>query len=116
MQQIETFTPAKAGSMALAFAAVKPKNLILTVNAAVAVAQTGAGAGQRAVALGVFIALTTLGTGGPLAIAVVLGERADAILGDVGTWTVRENSTIIAVVCLASAAKLVGDAITTLPG
>ena len=113
MQQIDTFTTAKSASTALAFAAVKPKNLILTVSAAVTVAQAGVGAGAQAGALAVFVALATLGPGAPLVTALVLGERAAVVLADVRTWLVRENAVIIAVVCVILAAKLLGDVLAS---
>jgi threonine/homoserine/homoserine lactone efflux protein len=48
MQAIDTFTPAKAFGMAAALSGVNPKNLLLTVAAAAAIAQTGAGDGAQA--------------------------------------------------------------------
>lgn len=114
MKAIDTFTPLRAGSMALLLSGINPKNLLLTVGAAAAIAQTGVGAGDQAVALAVFTALGTLGVGAPVAIYFGMGERATKILASLRDWMARENATIMAVLCLIIGAKLVGDAITAL--
>lgn len=111
MQKVETFTPGKAAAVAAAFAAVKPKNLLLTIAAAGAIAQTGLGAGKQAIALLVFVAIASLGLGVPVAIRLLMGDRSERILADLRDWMVRENTTIVAVICLLIAAKLIGDAI-----
>jgi hypothetical protein len=41
-------------------------------------------------------------------------NRAAAILGSLRIWMVRENTTIMAVLCLIIGAKLIGDAISSL--
>jgi threonine/homoserine/homoserine lactone efflux protein len=54
MQAIDTFTPGRAVAMGVALSAINPKNLILTLGAAGAIAQTGIETGEQAVALAVF--------------------------------------------------------------
>ena len=114
MKSIDTFTPAKSAGMAVVLSAVNPKNLILVVGAAAAIAQTGASAASQAVALAVFIVLATLGVGAPVAIYYLMGDRATKILADLHDWMARENATIMAVICLIIGAKLIGDAIVAL--
>jgi threonine/homoserine/homoserine lactone efflux protein len=114
MQTIDTFTPVKATGMAVLLSGINPKNLLLTVGCAAAIAQTGVSAGDQAVALAVFVALGTLGVGAPIAIYFGMGDRATTILGALHDWMARENATIMAVLCLIIGAKLIGDAITAL--
>lgn len=114
MKRIDTLTPVKSAGMGALLSAVSPKNLLLVVGAAAAIAQTGATAAGQAVALIVFIVLATLGVGAPVAIYLLMGDRATRILGELHDWMVRENATIIAVICLILGAKLIGDAITAL--
>jgi threonine/homoserine/homoserine lactone efflux protein len=114
MKTIDTFTPAKSAGMAVLLSAINPKNLLLTVGAAAAIAQTGASTGGQAVALAVFVLLGTVGVGAPVAIYYAMGERATKILGELHDWMARENATIMAVLCLIIGAKLIGDAITAL--
>ena len=111
MASIDRFTAGRAAAMGLALAAINPKNLILTVGAATAIAQTGASTGNQAVALAVFILIGTLGPGVPVAIYFALGERSEEILARLKTWMARNNTAIMAVLCLVIGAKLVGDAI-----
>jgi threonine/homoserine/homoserine lactone efflux protein len=114
MRAIDTFTPVRAGGIAFALSAVNPKNLLLTVAAGAAIAQTGAGTGDQAVALAVFVLLGTLGPGIPVGIYFLMRSRASAILESLRGWMARENATIMAVLCLIIGAKLIGDAISGL--
>ncbi len=114
MQSVETFSPLKAATMAVLFSSVKPKNLLLTIAAATAIAETGAGAGNQAIAMAIFVVLGTLGPGIPVAIYFLMGQRAASILSAMRDWMVRENNTIIVVLCVVMGAKLTGDALSTL--
>jgi threonine/homoserine/homoserine lactone efflux protein len=114
MKTVDTFTPARSAAMGVTLSAVNPKNLLLVVGAAAAIAQTGASTASQAVALIVFIVIATLGVGAPVAIYYLMGDRATKILGDLHDWLARENATIMAVICLIIGAKLIGDAITAL--
>jgi threonine/homoserine/homoserine lactone efflux protein len=114
MKAIDKFTAVRSVAMGIALSAVNPKNLLLVVGAAAAIAQTGASTGSQAVALAVFILIATLGVGAPVAIYFLMGERAPKILGELHDWMARENATIMAVICLVIGAKLIGDAITAL--
>ncbi|MGO9904825.1 MAG: GAP family protein [Solirubrobacteraceae bacterium] len=114
MKTIDTFTPVKSIGMAVLLSAINPKNLLLVVAAAAAIAQTGASTVDQAVALAVFILIATLGVGAPVAIFFLMGARATKILGDLREWMARENATIMAVICLIIGAKLIGDAISSL--
>ena len=80
MQAIDTFGPGKALGLAVLLSAINPKNLLLTVAAAAAIAQTGVDTGSQAVALAVFVVIGTL-AGLPVAIYFVLGARAEHMLG-----------------------------------
>jgi threonine/homoserine/homoserine lactone efflux protein len=114
MQAIDTFKAPKAAGMGVLLSALNPKNLILTVGAAAAIAQTGVSTGDQAVALAVFVALGTLGPGIPVGIYLLMRERAAGILESLRGWMARENTTIMAVLCLIIGAKLIGDAISAL--
>jgi threonine/homoserine/homoserine lactone efflux protein len=116
MQTIDTFTPPRAAGIAVALSAINPKNLLLTVGAGAAIAQTGASTGDQTVALVVFVLLGTLGPGIPVGIYFLMRERASAILESLRGWMARENATIMAVLCLIIGAKLIGDAISGLAG
>jgi threonine/homoserine/homoserine lactone efflux protein len=114
MTAVDHFTPVRAAAMGVALSAVNPKNLILTLGAAAAIAQTGISAGQQELALLVFVAVGTLGPGIPVAIFFAMGERAKRLLDELKAWMGANNAAIMAVLCLVIGAKLVGDAITGL--
>ena len=116
MKTIDRFTPMRSVAMAVALSVVNPKNLLLVVGAASAIAQTGASAVSQAVALAVFVVIATLGVGAPVAIYLLMGDRAGGILGGLHDWMARENATIMAVICLIIGAKLIGDGIIGLAG
>jgi threonine/homoserine/homoserine lactone efflux protein len=114
MQTIDKFTPARALAIAVALSGINPKNLLLTVGAAAAIAQTGVDAGEQAIALAVFILVGTLGPALPVAIYFALGARAKHVLDDLKLWLAANNVAIMAVLCLVIAAKLIEDAISGL--
>jgi threonine/homoserine/homoserine lactone efflux protein len=114
MRTIDRFTPGRSLAVAGALSGINPKNLLLTLGAASAIAQTGIGGGQQAIALAVFVLIGTLGPGLPVAIYFALGDRAKALLDDLKTWMAANNAAILAVLCLVIAAKLIGDGISGL--
>ena len=114
MRKIDRFTPGRALGVAVAFAAVNPKNTLLAIGAATAIAGTGASTGAQAVALAVFVVIATLGVGTPVAIYFALGERSRELLDELKTWLGRHNNAIMAVLCLVIGAKLLGDGIASL--
>jgi threonine/homoserine/homoserine lactone efflux protein len=112
MQTIDTFTPGKAAGFGALLSGINPKNLLLCVGAAAAIAQTGVPAGEQAVALAVFVLIGTLGPGAPIAIYFALGERSKEILDRLKARMSDNNAAIIAVLCLVIGAKLIGHAIS----
>jgi threonine/homoserine/homoserine lactone efflux protein len=114
MKRIDTFTASKSIGFGALLSGVNPKNLVLTVAAAAAIAQTGVPAGEQAVALAVFVVIGTLGPGIPVAIYLAMGERAERLLEALKAWMAAHNAAIIAVLCLVIAAKLIGDGISAL--
>ena len=112
MQAIETFTPPKAAGLGVLLSAVNPKNLLLVVSAAAVIAQTGASAGDQAVALAIFVLIGTLGPGAPVVLYFALGQRSKQLLDRLKSWMSAHNAAIVAVLCLVIGAKLIGDAIS----
>ena len=114
MATVDRFTAGRSVAIGVALSALNPKNLILTVGAAAAIAQTGAAAGSEAVAIAVFVLIGTIGCGVPVLLFLVMGERAERMFGDLRDWMARENATIMTVLCLIIGAKLIGDGIQVL--
>jgi hypothetical protein len=116
MRALDRFTPPKALGAGAVLSGANPKNLLLTVGAAAAIAETGASTGSEVAALVVFIVIGSLGVGTPVAIHFAMGDRAEHILGSLNEWMSRNNAAVMAVLCLVIGAKLIGDAISALAG
>jgi threonine/homoserine/homoserine lactone efflux protein len=114
MKTIDGFTAQRSIGFGLLLSGVNPKNLLLTVGAAAAIAQTGVPAGEQAVALAVFVLVGTLGPGIPVAIYFAMGDRAARLLEELKAWMASHNAAIMAVLCLVIAAKLIGDGISAI--
>ena len=116
MASIDRFGPVKSAGLGLALSAANPKNLLITVGAATAIAQTGVSTGGQAVALGLFVLLGTLGPGVPLAIYLGLGARSQRILERLRGWMAAHNTAIMCVLLVVIGLKLLGDGISALVG
>jgi Sap, sulfolipid-1-addressing protein len=116
MHKIDTIKPPAAFGLAAVLAGANPKNLLLAVAAAAAIAQTGISGGQQAIAYAVFAVIATVGVGAPVAIFVALGSRSEQLLAGLKDWMGRHNAVIMAVLCLVIGFKLIGDAIGGLTG
>ncbi|MDW8805296.1 GAP family protein [Streptomyces scabiei] len=114
MKAVDSFTPAKALTLGMALSALNPKNLLLSIAAASAIARTDVSAGAQAVALAVYVLLGALGPGTPVVLYFALKERSKHILDGLRLWMERHNTAIMAVICLLFAAKLMGDALSDL--
>jgi hypothetical protein len=70
-------------------------------------------AGQRACVPG-RLALASIGVAAPVVLYLGLGERGDRLLGELKDWLARNNTAIMAVLCLIVGVKLIGDGISFL--
>jgi hypothetical protein len=114
MGALDSLTPVKSGGLAIFLGTINPKNLLLIVGGAAAVAQTGVSTGDQVVAWVVFTLIATIGVAAPLVVYFAMGDRAAPILDGLKTWMVRNNTAVMAVLCLIIGVKLIGDAITGL--
>lgn len=114
MHAIDRFTSARSAAMAVALSAINPKNLLLVIAAAAAIAQTGIPAGEQAVSLAIFVVLGAVGPAAPVVVYFTMRDRAIQILAELKDWMSRSNAVIMAVICLVLAAKLIGGGISGL--
>ena len=114
MGAIENFKPAAALGTGALLAGANPKNLLLAVAGAAAIAQTGIAGGQQAIAYLIFAVIATIGVGTPVVIYFAMGERSQDLLGKLKNWMGQHNAVIMSVLCLIIGAKLIGDAISAL--
>ncbi len=111
MDAVDAFTAGRALALGAVFSGVKPKNLLLTVGAASLIAESGVGAGQAALALGIYVGIASIGIAGPVVIYVVLGTGARTVLEEIKSWMIRHNAAIMTVLCVVFGTVLIGDAI-----
>ena len=116
MRTVDRFTAVRSAALAAALVAVNPKNLLLVVGAAAAIAQTGAGTGPEVAALAVFAVVASVGVAAPVVLYLALGERSRRTLDGLREWMTANNAAIMATICLVIAAKLIGDGISGLGG
>jgi threonine/homoserine/homoserine lactone efflux protein len=115
MEAIDQFSPVKAAGAGVVLSTVNPKNLLLAVAGAAAIAQTGKPMGLQAVAYAVFIAVATTGVGAPVAIYFAMGQRAHPPLDRLRHWMARHSALVLAVLSLVLGLKLIADGIAALP-
>lgn len=116
MATIDKTTPPAAIGLGAVLSGANPKNLLLAVGGAAAIAGTGIGGGQQAIAYLVFALIGTLGVGVPVVIYFAMGARSENLLAGLKDWMSAHNAVIMSVLCLIIAAKLIGDAISGLTG
>jgi Sap-like sulfolipid-1-addressing protein len=114
MGAIDRFRAGQALGGGAALAAANPKNLLLAVGGAAAIAQTGIPASQQAIAYAVFAVIGTLGVGAPVGIYFAMGKRSAELLERLKDWMGHNNTVITAVLCLVIGVKLLGDALSGL--
>ncbi len=114
MATIDNTTPVAAVGLAAVLSGANPKNLLLAVGGAAAIAGTGISGAQQAIAYLVFALIGTLGVGIPVVIYFAMGKRSQKLLGELKDWMSAHNAVIMTVLCLIIAAKLIGDGISGL--
>jgi threonine/homoserine/homoserine lactone efflux protein len=114
MGAIDKFKPGATLGAGAVLAAANPKNLLLAVSGAAAIAQTGISDGQQALAYLVFAVIATIGVDIRVIIYFAMGKRSADILDGLKDWMAQHNAVIMAVLCLIIGVKLIGDAISAL--
>jgi len=115
MSTIDALTPGKALGLAAVLAAVNPKNLLLTLTAAATVAQIpGLTGTQQTSAIVVFVVIASLTVLAPLAVYLVMGAKATAVLEGWKVWLQDNNASIMCVLFLVFAVDLIGKGIAGL--
>jgi threonine/homoserine/homoserine lactone efflux protein len=112
MGAIDGFTPVKAAGAGVVLAAVNPKNLVLVVGGAAAIAQTEVSGAEQVLALVLFVLIATIGVAVPVVIYFAMGPRAPEVLQRLKSWMSSHNAAIMAVLCLVIGANLIGDSIS----
>jgi hypothetical protein len=116
MAKIDSFTTAKSFGIAALLAGVNPKNLGLTLAAALTIAQSGLSSAQSWIALAVFVIVASISVATPVLYYLVAGASAEKTLTGWKTWLTANNATVMIVLFLVLGAKLIGDGLGGLFG
>lgn len=116
MKTIDTFTPVKALGLALLLSGANPKNLALTLAAAISIAQANLSSFYSLIALGIFVIIGSITIAIPGLIYLIKGDKAAKTLNEMKAWLVQNNATVMFVLFLILGADLVGRGISELWG
>ncbi|HTU39350.1 MAG TPA: GAP family protein [Acidimicrobiales bacterium] len=112
---VDSMSPLKAFGLAVALAAVNPKNLVLTLGAATGLAQIhGLSTTDAIVAIAVFVAIASLSIAGPVVYALVGGARARSSLDSAKAWLTEHNAAVLAVLFLVFGVDLIAKGLPPL--
>jgi hypothetical protein len=109
MSTIDSFTSGKSFGIAAVLAGVNPKNLGLTVAAAVTISQAGLSNSQSWTALIIFVVLGSITVAAPVLYYLIAGASAEKTLTTWKVWLSANNATVMFVLFLILGVKLVGD-------
>jgi hypothetical protein len=111
MQAIDAVTPLKALGLGGLLSGVNPKNLALTLGAALVIAQAGLSGGDAAWVLAVFVIIASLSIAVPVLYYLVGGEGAKKAMDSWKAWLLANNAAVMAVLLLVMGVSLLGKGI-----
>lgn len=114
MAAVDQMPTSKAFGLGALLSGLNPKNLALTVAAALAIAEAQLSAGASAVALSVFVLVGTVSVAGPVLGFLIYRDRISAWLLSAKDWLVAENATVMFVVLLVLGVVMLGKGLAGL--
>jgi hypothetical protein len=116
MGGIDSLVPGKALALGVLLAGVNPKNLLLTIGAAAALATLGLPTPDAVVSLVAFVVIGSLTIALPVIFFLVGGDSARTRLDDLKAWLSTHNDAVMTVLFLVFGVKLITDALPPLTG
>lgn len=116
MSGIDSMTAGKALGLGALLSGVNPKNLALTLSAAVIIAGAGLGSTQAIVAVVVFIIVASITVAAPVIANLLLGDKATPTLNSWKAWLVQNNATVMMVLFVVFGFVMLGKALGPLIG
>ncbi len=114
LQLVDSFTPMRALGLALLLSAVNPKNLALTLAAALDIAQSTLGSAASVIALALFVVIASISVAAPVALYLILGERAARTLNEWKEWLTENNATVMVILLLVFGVILIAEGVNGL--
>ncbi|MFN8518929.1 MAG: GAP family protein [Chloroflexota bacterium] len=116
MAQVDRMEPTQALILGVALSAVNPKNLTLSIGAALVIGSAGLDLVQALVAVLVFVFVASLSIGVPVVYYLVGGESAKATLDGWKAWLGEHNAVVMAVLLLVLGVALASKGLGGLIG
>jgi hypothetical protein len=115
-ESIDSFTPLVALGIAVLMGGLSPKNLSLTLAAALTIAEADLEGVQTVIGLGTFILLASLTVAVPVLYDLLAGDRAEETLKGWHTWLSANSATVMFILFLIFGMVLLGKGIGGLSG
>ncbi len=112
MTSIDEFTAVKAVGMGVLLSGVNPKNLGLTLAAAVSIGGAGLDTGEEAAVAAVYVVLASITLIVPVVGYLAAKEKMTPVLDSMKAWLTHNNATVMSVLFVILGAKVLGDGIT----
>lgn len=109
MAKIDSLKAGPALGLGVLLSAVNPKNLLLAVAGAAAIAEATLDSTQTIIVTIVFVLIGSITIIGPVLYVQLAGKNAEAKLNDLKGWLIQHNAAIMTVLFLIIGVKLVGD-------
>lgn len=109
MATLDSVQPSRALLLGALLSGVNPKNFLLNVAAAGAIAAAALTPSETAIVTIVFVLLSSVTIIGPVLYVQFAGERAEKGLTELKGWLTQHNAAIMAVLLLVIGCKLIGD-------
>ncbi|HST64286.1 MAG TPA: GAP family protein, partial [Mycobacteriales bacterium] len=111
---VGSLTAAKAFGLAFLMAAANPKNVVITVSAAVSISDATSRVADQVVALAVFVVVGSLGVAGPALLRRALGDRSGPVLEATDRWMASNSALIMAAVLAVLGVVLLSEGLAAL--
>jgi len=112
MAAVDEFSAVKSCGLGILLSAINPKNLGLTIAAAMSISGAGLSGGEEVTVMLIFVLIASLTIIVPVVAYFLAGDRAEGALDSMKTWLVANNHTVMTVLFVILGAKLLGDGIS----
>lgn len=111
MDGIAGYGPGKALSAGAALGALNPKNVVVGLASATAIAAGGLSVGQQIAVSAIYVLVAVLGVAAPILVMVLLGDRAPGVLASWNQWLRQNNAAVMSVLFVVFGVVLIGQGI-----
>ncbi|MDW8339165.1 MAG: GAP family protein [Thermoleophilia bacterium] len=116
MAAVDSLAPGKALGLGFALAALNPKNLALTISAAVGLVELDLSTGDDVAGLVAFVLIGSLSVGLPVVYSLAGGVGARSALDELKGWLALHDRAIVAVLLLVFGVVLISRGLAPLTG